>query len=525
MALRLPPNGDSPIDEPSLTRPPNADAPAEGGATPINTRDVALALAHHIFVNAPVGKEISEMASDELGPAIELGKGTVSGLKRNEFDTSQSIPNQFGQAVGKYGPTMAATYLAGAAAPATAPLGLAAKVGPKLASALTSAAAAGGGAAGGELASAGASKVLGGKAPESAGQAIKEAGQTGLWAAATDLGLNGLVTGIAAAAPRFVGAIKAFPKEILKRTLQRPEEVISIVSKPGATLRTADETAVSALRNVQNGLKLARKQSGQQVESALNQFQSVTKGAPIIEPMEIAASGAEALANRSTSEGVSAITDSEIKKIHGVIKELNESGPLSARDAVVWRRKLDNMIDYGKGAVPEISSGEGQGVIAEMARTLRGTISDAAEKAGFKPLAEANANFNKVANAYDAYRPAFNTKSSLGSEAVRRINSVERIYNQGGLPQADLTEIGKHIPALQKPVDDLLDAIAARKFFTESHGSPSSLTMNAVRFIAGPDGLATATRLAYGKGKTIRNIAASGGAGVGAAINRKEGSK
>jgi hypothetical protein len=452
---------------------------------------------------------------DALAHAVRTGgqepmdftRGFGKGIVRMPTDATTPEAEQIGNTIGRGAPAAAGAAGAIAALPIVAPA-LAASS-PLLAGA----AASGLGAAAGDLAGSAGAKLAGGEAPATLLDAGKQAATTGVIAAATDLGVGLAAKAVATAAPRVVSMFKSFPKEGLKRTLQRPDEVLSIIDGAKNAQAAAETQGIKSLREVQNGLTLARNEAGKNVEAALGQFQAVTKGQPIIDGFEISSAGADALSNRSTSEGVSSITDSEVKKIGDLIRDLNKQGPMSARDAVIWRRKLDNLIDFKRGAVPEITSGEGQGVVSQMANALRQQIGKAASDHGFTPLAEANQAFSNVAKAYDAYRPAFNTKTALGGEAVKRLEAIERAFNKGGVTQADLTEIGQAIPALQKPVERLLDSVVARRFTLESAGSPSGMAMSAVRFLAGPDGLSIAANAA----RKTPVAAVRKGAGIAAA--------
>jgi hypothetical protein len=443
----------------------------------------------------------------QAGPILDTAKAAAApaagGLLRMPPDSNASIGEQTARVIGQGLPVAAGTALAGAALPVVAPAAAAAS--PLLASA----AATGIGAAAGNTAQQGLAKAAGGEAPNSVGDALAESGKVGLAAALTDLGIGTAFKSVSAVAPKFVSAFKSFPKEGLKRTLQRPDEVLSMAGSQ----TEAEKAGVSALREVQNGLTLARTQAGKAVENELQAFHDATGGAKIIDAPSAAEAGAEALASKTTSDGVTALTAAEEKKVADTIAELRDAGPLSAKDAITWRRKLDNLIDYKRGATPEITSGEGQGIISQMARALRGEIQTAAEKAGAYNLAEANAKFSQVAQAYDAYRPAFNTKTALGKEAVAKLEALERWFNKGGLPQQDLTNIAQSVPSLQKPVDKLLDAVVARRLNMESNGSPSGTTMSVIRFLAGPDGLSTGLKLARGTGSSaFRKTAATGAA-------------
>jgi hypothetical protein len=491
--------------------PPESDeivspAPASGWTPPAHDEAVAPhpagALGQALY--DAISHAVKAASPFNSGPILDTAKAAAApaagGLLRMPEQPGASTGEQIARVIGQGLPVAAGTAAAGALAPIVAPAAMAAS--PLLAGA----AATGLGAAAGNTAQQVAAKVSGGQAPDSLGDAAAESAKVGLAAALTDLGIGTAFKGVAAVAPKFVSAFKSFPKEGLKRTLQRPDEILSLAGSQSE----AETAAKSALKEVQNGLTLARNQAGKAVENELQAFHEATGGAKIIDGTSAADAGAEALSSRTTSDGVTALTDSEAKKVSAVIQELSDAGPLSAKDAITWRRKLDNLIDYKRGAVPDITSGEGQGIISAMARALRENIGQAAEKAGAYKLAEANANFSKTASAYDAYRPLFNTKTSLGSEAAKRLNAVERLFNAGGISQADLTEIGKTLPGLQKPVDRLIDAVVARRLNMESAGSPSSVTMSAIRFLAGPDGLATALKGVRGVAKSgaLRKVAA-----------------
>lgn len=438
----------------------------------------------------------------------DTARGLLSGLKRQDNAPDASIDEKAFNAIGRVAPAAGGALAAGAMLPAAAPLALAAG-------------AVGLGAGAGEAYGQIASRALGGEAPETSGEAAKAIGETGLTAAATELGVGALLKGVAKAAPRFVSAFKTFPKEGMKRVLTRPDDVLDVIHGAKEPQVAAEQAGIKALREVQNGLTLARSQAGKKVEQALGKFQAVTKGQPIIDGFEVSASGAEALAARTTDDGISAITDAEVSKIGKLISDLDRQGPMSARDAVIWRQKLDALIDYRRGSVPEITSGQGQGIISQMAKALRDQIGKAAESAGFDELAKANAEFSQVARAYDAYRPAFSTKTGLGGEAVRRLEALERSFNKGGVPQADFTEIGKSVPILQGPVDKLLDAVVARRLTLESGGSPSGIPMTAIRFLAGPDGLATGLSALRGRTTSLRRGISVPAAGAMSGANQK----
>lgn len=467
--------------------------PGMGGGDK-DMREIALALARHLFLPKPVQRE------------ADFAKGTVQGLARIPAGPDASSDEALGNTVGRAALPAAGALAAGAA---TAGAGL-----------IPAAIASGAGAAGGNTISQGIAAAAGGELPDTLGEAALESGKVGLAAAATELGVGGLLKGAAWATPKFVSAFKTFPKESLKRLLNRPDQVFSVIKgvKPEAAQLSAELKAGAALKRVQEAVVAARKTAGESVESALEGFSTATKGQKVIDANAIAQAGEDALAARSAASGATPISDAEVSHIQGLIQGLRQEGSLTARDAVIWRRKLDAALNYGKGKPPIVSSSDGSGVISDMASAMRQSIGEAAESAGYKPLAEANANFGRIASGYDAIRPSIITKNMSPREVIRRIESLANEYHKGGLSQTGLTEIGDALPGVKGAMDDLLDAIAARSLTLESKGSPSSTLMTAIRFMAGPDGFATAGRgLAKTPTKGIRRgagVLAAGGMGA-----------
>lgn len=485
-------------------------------------RQLAINLAKHIFggggilsaAKAMAGPMASEAYDMTAKPAVDFAAGFGKGVTRHPVAPDATGNERLGSGVGRAALPAAGAVAGAMAAPVIAPAAVVA------APLLATAAGAGLGAAAGNTASQVAAKATGGEAPATLGDAASESAKVGLEAAAADLGVGVAMKGVAMASPRVVSMFKSFPKEELKRILSRPNETLSVFDSVGgagsAAQSAAEKKAIGALRTIQTRLVNARRVAGQEVDAALDGFQAATNGAKVIDASEAATVGAEAMASRSTSEGVSAMTEAEVKKIQDLITKMESTGPMSARDTVVWRQKLDNLINYKRGAVPEITSGEGQNIISAMARRLREQITEAAQAAKYTKLEQANARFHEIATTYDAYRPAFTTKTASAKEAIKKIEGVASHYNMGGEAQAELTAIGQKIPDLGKPIDKLLDAIAARRLTLESKGSPSGTMMTAIRFIAGPDGLATAANVGRRGAGGLRRGAAASAAAIGA---------
>ena len=469
------------------------DAVASPQATPGDWKSMWLTIGEKLFGGAIPGgmKEVAQDAASTLQIPVDAAQGFAKGLRREDFDNEAGLANEAGQVVGRYGPTAGAAIAAGAMMPAALPA-----VGLQAVANAVTAETIGGAAAGvGDLASMGISEAIGGNAPETFGDALKSAGTTGAETAMAGLGLGAVVGTIKTVAPRFLQSLQIVPAESLKHQIKTDARGMrgGNMTQKGAELR-----ASVALRRIQNAAQAERNRVGQSVDIALETFEARVKGQKVIN-IQNAANRARAVvedagigvgddvidaAAKASDLAHGHFGQSEIKTIMKIADEMDMAKAMTPKQAVNFRRRIDQLTSFRKGGAPEISSDIGQRAAHELGFALRESIEEAAKRTGNTQLLKANATANRFYKEYADIAREISTKKVTTDVMRDKIVQLAGRYNGGGVPQARITEkLPRVLPGAAKDVDELVDMITAREFILGVQKTPSGISMSALRSV------------------------------------------
>lgn len=468
-----------------------ADAPNDQPqATPGDWKSLWLTLGERLFAGAAPGMaQVAGQARDAIMAPVEVPRGVLTGLKREEVAPDASMQEKAAGVAGRYGLPVAAALAAGAAAPAVIP----ASAGT-LAALGAGAAMTGAGAAAGDLAGMGASKALGGEAPETLGEAVTSAGKTGLETAAVELGLGGAAAALKAVAPTAFQVFSKINAESLKRAIKNPD---AVVIGPGAETKVTIQAA-KALRDTQRVIERVRVEKGEAVGKALDGFQAAVKGRPVVNA-SVAADAAEAAildATQASSAIEAAIPGAELRRVNKIVSEIRKSPQMSPLEANRLRKAIDDLTKFRKGGVPPVSSAAGQRAVKELGAGLRQAIDEAATAANYSALRQANADFSKYAGLYDEVSAAIGTKEITPAALIKKVKQIGSTFNAGPTEARALEKLAENIPEASAGMNRLLDLIAARELTKLPRSTPSSVFKDAVLFLTAPQAVGAGVKAA-----------------------------
>ena len=349
----------------------------------------------------------------------------------------------------------------------------------------------------------------------------KKIGVRGLEQAVGELGIRAIPPVIQKLAPTVLQVFEKIPGEALKRVIARWQDMPPALKSVLGNQAAVDRFGIAKLNEVQKGLKVARTEAGKEVEKALVGFHQKVQGQPVVDAAPVAQALRDTLANAQAGDTAveAAMSQAEIKRLTRVADAIDKSPLKTPAEAVALRRALDDLTNFKRGAATPVTSSLGQRATREMSGALRSSIQDAAQAANYTPLAEANANFHRIAGIYDNAGEIFATKSVSQTALLKRLDSLSSMYYKGGLPRQILEDMATTIPNGAGPVNHLLDAVAARALERPPQGTPSGVVLNVIRLLGAPRFVGGAIRAAYTIAPARRLVSTVGAAGVDAALN------
>ena len=455
---------------------------ADAVASPKNDDDAIMArMARLLF--APVQNN------------LDFARGLLPGIRREEMSEDAPLAEKAGQVAGRYALPAAGALAAGAA---TGGLGL-----------IPAAAAVGLGAGAGEAYGQIAARAAGGNAPETSTEAAAGIVKTGLETAFAELGFGAGIATFKAVAPTLLQVFAKIPAESIKRVLNKPD-----IAKIGTKAKTYTELqAAKALRDTQRAVESLRVTKGKAVDAALEGFGQATKGAKVVDASNVATALDDVLESSGAgNQAVAALLPpKEIKRLKDSAAALKKNPLLTPGEAVKLRRAIDDLTAFKGGGVQQVSSAVGQRAAREMGAALRQSIGDAAEKAGYSALREANRDFSQFAGEYESIGKMIGTKGTSVPELLAKARMVGGKFNQGGAEARALEQLAERFPQAGK----LLDALAARELTRLPTGTPSGAIKDLLRLALAPQIVGVGIKAGAKASPAIRQAARVGGAGAG----------
>lgn len=317
-----------------------------------------------------------------------------------------------------------------------------------------------------------------------------EIGKQALVGALTGLGVKTVPKIIEKVAPTTLQVFEKIPGEALKRMLARMPDMSNGLKKAAGNQAAVDRFGIKSLRELHLTTETARRTAGGAVDDALKAFpgsiDASSASNALDEVLSTSQIGDEAVA--------AAIPEGEIKRLREVAKAIAKSPVKTPAQAIALRRAIDGLTSFKKGGVTPVTSDVGQRAARAMGSALRKSIQSAADTAKYTPLSKANANFAKIANAYDEAAEIISTRSGTDLATLKRLDSISNLYYQGGLRREILERLADSIPGAAGPVNDMLDAVAVRAFEKAPAHSPSSVVMNTLRVLGAPRVIGAAAR-------------------------------
>lgn len=444
-----------------------------------------------------------QSASAMVGSAKEdISRGFTAGLTREKDFKPEGGLQSAAAAIGRGAPAMAGSLAAGAM---TGGLGF-----------IPAALASGGGAAAGELAGMGIAKAAGGEAPETIGEAVSGAGKVGLVAALTDLGIAAPAKIAGVALTKISDNFLRVPAEFIKRAITRYKINPKIIPIGRAEATIAEAEGVRKLMSVQRRVDGARRMAGEKVEAAIEGLAAKTKDQPVFDFSAVADRGRAAIDEiKGGDPAVLSALGPELKKIEGLINGIAAKPLRTAKEAIAVRRAIDSLTDFKRGAAREVSSEPGNEIMGQIGTAAREQIAETARAINYPALAKANEAFMRTINAIEPLRRAI---ASSRNDKISLTNTLKRFgeqYAQGAYRQAIIERTVRHVPEIQKPLDDLLDAVVRATLTGKGIFSPSGKGLNALRVIASPAYLKGVMK--FGPG--VKRAATTTAAGTAAQFN------
>lgn len=430
----------------------------------------------------------NQQPENQLGPVGGLQAG-VQGLKtgflRQDLPEDASLPTKIGSAVGRYGPLAAGAIAAPELLPGLAGAG-----------AMGSALVQGMGAGGGEALGLTGSKAFGGNAPDTMGGILKAGGETGLAAAATDLGLSGVI-GLLNKAPQMANTFLKIPKEAIKRAITRMQDGVDIIPSSGPLAQTKLEyKAAGILKDLQDAVLQQRKVKGQAVDDALTQLHDKTQGKALFDVGPLARDLRTFMKDtlQTADPTVKKLVGSDYGQILGVLKTMEKSPMKTAKSMVQIRRELDKLKDFNSQGVPKIQSDAGTQAYDRLANNFREVIDGSSKILKDDSLLKANADFHEFANKYDEIRDMIGTKNQFGKTLRDKMVRLQGQFNSGGMGTDLIDKIGEDVPAVRKKVTQLMDHLAGRAFVMGELGTPSGQAKDLLRTMLTPENIGSTIR-------------------------------
>lgn len=341
-------------------------------------------------------------------------------------------------------------------------------------------------------------------------EAGKRVIKTGAVTALTDLGIGIPLKVAGKAFPAFSEALLRYPSEFIKRAIQRFKVNPKIIPIGRGEAAVAEADAIRKMAIVQKRVESARRVAGEQVDSALQGFGSVTKNAEVFDFNKVAQAGKSALDEiRAGDPAVLSAMGAEIKKLEDLIKGIAKKPLRNAQDAIGVRRAIDALTDFKRGAAREVTSEPGQRVLFEIGEAARETIAETAKKFNYTKLAQANDKFRATIKAIEPLRRSVMSPRNDVFAMKQSLKNFGNKYAEGGIIKETIERTPRHVPGLQEPLDNLLDAVIRASLTGRILPSPSSMALNTLRVMASPAFLKMAMKAGPG--------ARAGGVALGAA--------
>lgn len=456
-------------------------------------------------------------------------RGASAALKRQPLGEDATIEEKFSSGATRVGLPIGGAALA--ASMATAALPAAAPLAARVGQTAIMAGLEGAGAATGDAASMGISKALGGNAPETAKDAAIASGKTGLETALAALGMSGIIGAVKVAAPHILQSMKVVPAESMARQIEKNGAPL----KGGKlTLQGAELKGAHALRRVQLAAQKERAAVGQEVDAALEAFESQVKGQPVVNVRNAADSVDAVLndagladeltkllggGNEAIEEAVKA-SDAEVSLIRNIVNAIKRKPNMTPKEAVNLRRAIDNLTAFRKGGAPQVSSAIGQRAAHALGASLREGIEEAAKANGAQRLLSANSKASAFYKQYENVGEIISTRSTSVLALRNRLRTIAGLYNQGGVPKAVVMRLGKILKRASGDVENLIDMATAREFLKGVAETPSGISMSHLRGMIAA--LGTARLLPAGKqAAALARLLPRIGAGAASKANQR----
>lgn len=457
------------------------NAPVAAQDSPDDTMKYLAQMAKAIYGMSPAGA-----ATRAITETPDLVSGLKTGLMREQPAQGGSFATKTGEVVGKVGPAVAGTAIAGAM---TGGAGL-----------LPAAAATGLGAAAGEAYGQLGARALGGNAPETPQEAAVDIGIAGAEGMASELAIaGGLKLGKKALEGVSQALVNVSPRaltRVFERYGESPIIKKFLTSGPEGKAEV-ERQGVLALNRIQNGVERVRGMKGRAVENALNGLSKTTKGQPVANVDSAIAATEDFLRTPGidTSKGTA-------REVFNLLEDLKAtsspsggmmgvSGPggqakLTVKDLIAFRRRADKLGDYARKAMNEADRDIGIAAANTLGNSLRGSVDDVANQFGNTQLLKANKDFSEFLGTYRNLDDFFGSKSKDTRDMLNTLNRASRDFGGGGMAQEALLKAKKDIPFAAKDIDDMLDALSVKAFTQDPKYTPSSTTRAFLRQLASP---------------------------------------
>lgn len=352
--------------------------------------------------------------------------------------------------------------------------------------------------------------ALGGRpVPETVGESVAplaEAGRKGALqelggqaaAAGMKMGIEGAIAGKAWLAdkakkvlPDFSQIMLRIPSESINRTLSRFKDFSPSLKATFQTDRRAAQAAserigAEAVENVGNELNRARKIAGVRLGFAEKRFISRAGDIPVSDINKLSPVMDDFVSKYPELEG-----SADLKKIENAVMRYvskENQGVLRAKDAIALRRELDRLRTFNQGGIRPIENDPAAKLAADIAGTIRADVLTSAKAVGGKAnYAKRLEEFSTLADKYDEAIEAFKTASGSDRAAAKRFDAIASEFNRSVLSQEALSSLGAGVRGgerINKAVEQLFDAVAAREFSRIPAVVPSSVVLRLINVLS-----------------------------------------
>lgn len=425
------------------------------GLVPTSQGPTLESAATQFLGNVPGIRDTSKALMAPFSEAKEFASGVSQGFKGETVPPQASLPQKAGGFVGKYGPAGVGMGLAGMA---TGGMGV-----------IPAALASGFGAAGGEAYKQLGSRAIGGKAPETSGEAAKELSVTGTDAFLNDLGFKVAGKGLGYLKDEVLPVLGEAWARIPEFFTRRAYGNLKSLPQLGDNVLSVEMRAVNRLHMLQDGIESDRSAVGKEVGQALERLHSKTGGEnifdlePVVKYMEKIMSETKQL----DDPAVAHIVRRDKEQFLEILKKIRESPQKSAKAINALKQEVQDTVAFSNSSLPRVESGTGQYLHRELGKRIGTLIDETAERAGDVGLKSSNSRASSLYKYYDEIRPLMGSKNQGAKESLKALDRISKAYSQEGLLRAELENMGEQFPNTAKHLNPLLDDLTSLSFLKE----------------------------------------------------------